>query len=335
MERQPNVSRDLLRRFDIRRTIGKGGMGVVYHAHDHERNMSVALKQLPRVEPDALYRFKQEFRLLADITHPNLASLYELIGENDQWFLTMELVDGVDFLVHVRGGSTGSLIPFRPPPTAQVWPDELETTSADSAARRRKSSHFSPGTATGPPLHDMSRLKAALQQLASALITLHSGARLHCDIKPSNVLVTPDGRVVVLDFGLVTELEVSKGPRVPDEYVYGTIAYMSPEQASGEQLSPASDWYAVGRDGVRVPHRLSAVWRRRRRRAGGEADGAAAATAAPESARARRARAASACGCWRPVPAERATGVDILRAIWRIDDSGDLERRRERGARRT
>src|SRR5882762_5797242 len=89
-------------RFEVKRRLGQGGMGVVYEAFDRIRASSVALKTLNRFDAQAIYRMKQEFRALTDVSHPNLAQLYELVSANDQWFFTMELVDGVDFLAYVR-----------------------------------------------------------------------------------------------------------------------------------------------------------------------------------------------------------------------------------------
>jgi serine/threonine protein kinase len=77
-------------------------MGVVYEALDGERNARVALKTLRDFEASSLLRFKHEFRSLQDLVHPNLIALHELFQENGQWFFTMELVSGVDFLGYVR-----------------------------------------------------------------------------------------------------------------------------------------------------------------------------------------------------------------------------------------
>ncbi|HQP34221.1 MAG TPA: protein kinase, partial [Polyangiaceae bacterium] len=92
-------------RYVVVRRIGAGGMGVVYEAHDRERGTRVALKTLRKLDPTALYRFKHEFRSLADVCHPNLVNLYELVSASSGWFFIMELIDGVNFLEWVRVGA--------------------------------------------------------------------------------------------------------------------------------------------------------------------------------------------------------------------------------------
>jgi serine/threonine protein kinase len=89
-------------RYVVVRCVGQGGMGVVYEAFDRQRRHAVALKTLPRFDADALYRFKQEFRTLADVHHTNLVHLYELVAsETGRAFFTMELVHGTDFARYV------------------------------------------------------------------------------------------------------------------------------------------------------------------------------------------------------------------------------------------
>ncbi len=91
------------------------------------------------------------------------------------------------------------------------------------------------------------RLRAALRQLCEGVAALHRAGKLHRDLKPSNALVTPEGRVVLLDFGLAAELRPKAFDREggPSEVV-GTGPYMAPEVGLGKPVGAASDWYAVG-----------------------------------------------------------------------------------------
>src|SRR4051812_19110498 len=84
-------------RFRLLAKLGAGSMGVVYRAYDQQQGREIALKTLQRFGATSLYRFKREFRALADVAHPNLVSLYELLCERNTWFFTMELLDGVSF----------------------------------------------------------------------------------------------------------------------------------------------------------------------------------------------------------------------------------------------
>lgn len=88
-------------RYELRRRLGRGGFGDVYEARDRQHGTLVALKHLKRTEPGWLYRFKREFRMVADLSHPNIVRLYELFCEQERWYLTMELIDGLPFAEHV------------------------------------------------------------------------------------------------------------------------------------------------------------------------------------------------------------------------------------------
>ena len=88
-------------RFRIERRIGSGGMGVVYAAFDNAWRCRVALKTIPRVDPGMLLHLKEEFRALADLSHPNVIQFYELLGDAEQCFFTMELIEGAGFLGYV------------------------------------------------------------------------------------------------------------------------------------------------------------------------------------------------------------------------------------------
>jgi serine/threonine protein kinase/DNA-binding transcriptional ArsR family regulator len=218
-------------RFRILRRLGMGGMGVVYEALDQERNTRVALKTLRLLEPQLLLRFKQEFRALQGLDHPNLVSLLELHSEGGSWFFTMELIEGVDILRWVRNEE--SVIRDSDAETEEnISPSMVTEPGGRSEMRRLVSGRF-----------DERRLRSSLSQLAMGLARLHDAGKVHRDIKPSNILVRPDGRVVILDFGLVAELDHG---RTSDSSVVGTVDYMAPEQAAGQAVGAPADWYSVG-----------------------------------------------------------------------------------------
>jgi eukaryotic-like serine/threonine-protein kinase len=245
-------------RFDRLVKLGEGGMGAVYEAHDRTRDMRVALKVLQRLDATALYRFKREFRSLADVSHPNIINLYELIAEGDEWFYTMELIRGGDLISYVRStrpDSDGaddtsgmpSTIGADPPPLAGT--DTLVALgSADWSA-----SQAMPITETPEDSSDqrmpltarvhLRRLASAFAQVASALDALHGRGLVHRDLKPSNVLVTRQGRAVLMDFGIVAEnreFVTALAERV------GTPHFMAPEQIQGQPVTAAADWYGFG-----------------------------------------------------------------------------------------
>src|ERR1044071_6651476 len=90
-------------RYQVVRRIGAGGMGVVYEADDVERGQKVALKTISNPDVEKIYQLKREFRALADLSHPNLVALYDLVVAADSCFFTMELLDGVDLLTYLWG----------------------------------------------------------------------------------------------------------------------------------------------------------------------------------------------------------------------------------------
>src|SRR5260370_15956627 len=130
-------------RYEVTRCIGRGGMGAVYEALDRERRIAVAVKRMLHFGPEALYRFKQEFRTLAGVRHPNLVRLHELVAtDTDLVFFVMELVHGTDFQAYVRGRA---------------------------AADRTKAS-------SSP---DLERLRFAMRQLANGVHAVHPPGMLH------------------------------------------------------------------------------------------------------------------------------------------------------------
>jgi hypothetical protein len=182
-------------------------MGTVHRAWDKQLLVEVALKRLfERTGSEQLYLLKQEFRALRDLSHPNLVQLYDLDVSGEECFFTMELVEGTDFTSFVR----------------REVPSSSGTTVVDDV-----------------------RFRAATLQLVEGLTAIHRAAKVHRDVKPSNVLVDRNERVVLVDFGLVKDLAPYTASLSGHEWA-GTFAYVAPEVLLGHPTSPAADWYSVG-----------------------------------------------------------------------------------------
>lgn len=219
-------------------------MGSIYVAYDRVNQSRVAIKALSTMSAELLRLFKNEFRAVQDLAHPNLARLGELFEHEDQYFFTMELIDGVDFLTYVRNGSAveGSLEPTSGAQTSDIDGAVLLKSHRISTAP----SSAIPSLPAMPIPYDEARLRSCLAGLLRGLDALHRAHVLHRDIKPSNVMATAQGRVVVLDFGIASRVEDEEYvPRV-DPKPMGTPAYMSPEQTTGDRLTAATDLYSVG-----------------------------------------------------------------------------------------
>jgi eukaryotic-like serine/threonine-protein kinase len=199
--------------YKIEALLGAGGMGQVFRARDTRLGRIVAIKVLPHdkvADPERKRRFLQEARAASALNHPNIVTLYDIAADN-----------GIDYLVmeYVEGKSLDKLIPSKGLPL---------TEALDYAA-----------------------------QIASALAAAHAAGIVHRDIKPGNAVVTSEGQVKVLDFGLAKLMErpapgpdgetQTQGPGLTDAgTVVGTVAYMSPEQASARPLDHRTDIFSLG-----------------------------------------------------------------------------------------
>ncbi len=217
-------------RFLVKRRLGRGGMGVVYEAFDRRRRERVAVKTLVPGELRFRSNLEREHRLMRHVQHPNLVKIGDFFETTETWGLAMELVEGTAYLEWVRGAEATF-----DGPTAT-----FETTASTISLAAAVEVAMEQGTVASEAA--LARLQTSLPQLGAALQAVHAAGLVHCDVKPSNLLVTSTGRVVLLDFGLV---QPAGGPR-SDRIYAGTPAFMAPEQAGDAAVTAAVDCYAVG-----------------------------------------------------------------------------------------
>ena len=246
--------------FRIERQVGRGGLGAVYRAVDARSNATVALKLLPpNGDPLAEARLNREFAALRSLQHPNVVRVLDAGAVEDTLFLEMEFVEGMPLREWLSVCSQPTMLePDEGPGASEgvdldaLFDDEPDSGALLAAARARR------GSITGDevfPLDELeqaamnhpARLTAlceALAQVCDGLHLVHQEGLVHRDVKPSNILVTPARRAILVDFGLVKtreEEQITDAGRV-----VGTYRYMAPEQAKGEPVDQRSDLYSLG-----------------------------------------------------------------------------------------
>ena len=240
-------------RYQLLEELGRGGMGVVFRAHQTDLDRIVAIKMIlvnRLASADHIRRFYQEAQAAGRLSHPNIVGIHEVGEFLGQHFFSMDCVEGVNLREVLAAGAARAESETR-----------TTTLSAGSEAARTEPSSENSSTLrvataatafrSGQPL-TFEQAARTIRDVARAAAYLHSHGIIHRDLKPSNILIDGLGQPRVTDFGLARVSSASNdkvdGNCTDSGTIVGTPNYMSPEQAAGRlnEVGPASDIYSLG-----------------------------------------------------------------------------------------
>jgi serine/threonine protein kinase len=263
-EPMATIANQILGDFQIHREIGRGGMGVVYEAHQISIPRRVALKILPLAElidDKALLRFKNEVAAIATLEHPHIVSVYSIGEERGVHYFAMQLVHGQSLAAVIRelrdrtrthdsvtGEDIDSLISDR------IFTDHrgqisVPDNTSENSGTESNAETIARGKSTTAWITDPNyfrRMVRLILPVADALQHAHDQGIVHRDVKPGNLLLDKSGRLFITDFGLA-RIDTGAGVTMTGD-ILGTLRYMSPEQMSGSTglIDHRTDIYSLG-----------------------------------------------------------------------------------------
>jgi serine/threonine protein kinase len=244
--------------YELVSRIGRGGMGVVYRAWQPSLGRQVALKCLIRTgDPKAEARFAREIHALGRVEHPHLMKVFTSGADGDQWFYTMELIEGTDLAGVCSQLAAG---------TASTVGADVGAAAVNTACERQRRA-VQPLSGEGPPAEAspprpaaaqssaprggqgyVARVVELVRQAAEAAHALHEAGIVHRDVKPGNIMLAAGGgHAVLMDLGLAQLADEAEGKLTRTRQFVGTLRYASPEQVlAADRLDRRSDVYSLG-----------------------------------------------------------------------------------------
>lgn len=250
---EPAVAAALPRDFGeyrLLKELGRGGMGVVFEAEQRRLGRRVAVKILPggTFDPGRLARFRREAEVASRLQHPNICTVHDAGTVDEIPFIAMRLVDGSSLAEEIREARARleREVDTAPPDTFQEL--MLDDTGDSSTTDPSTTSGSGDSSVRRSTRDRLERVVTILEKAARAVHEAHEAGIVHRDIKPGNIMLTPSGEPVVLDFGLARELGGPTGDHTRTGDLLGTLPYMAPEQVDGDarKADRRADVHALG-----------------------------------------------------------------------------------------